>query len=80
MPKYEIEIEVTEYGEALDTLVENLRAVGHPKIIFRVEGDSRAAVARDLADEVSSFWPKYGEDWWREKLVAIRGKRAEQEI
>lgn len=80
MPKYEVEIDITEHGEALDTLVENLRSLGHPKIIFRVEGKDRRTVARDVANEVSSFWPKYGESWWEAVLKPIRGKRAQQDI
>lgn len=80
MPKYEVEIDITEHGEALSDFIEGLRALGHPKIIFRVEGKDRATVACDVANEVSSFWPKYGESWWRTKLKAIRGKRAQQDI
>lgn len=80
MPKYEAEIEIPMSGDKLEDFIEGLRALGHPKIIFRVEGENRSQVCRDVANELSVFWPTYDEEWWYERLHAIRGHRAQQEI
>ncbi len=80
MPKYEAEFEINEFGDDLGMLIEGLRAFGHPKLVFRVEAKNRAEACAETANELSIFWPRYDENWFQDRLKAIRGKRADEEI
>lgn len=85
MPKYEAEFDIPMglSPEDLAHFIEGLRAFGYPKIIFRVEGVSKARVAVDVSNELSHWWlrtGKYTDSWFYEKLRAIRGKRAREEF
>lgn len=82
MPKYEAEFEIPLFlhGEDLEHFVDALREYGHPKIIFRVEGDSRSEVINEVANSTSNWWPSFDHEWWQRKLRVLRGKKAQQPI
>lgn len=81
-PKYEAEFEIDLYGEDLAHFVEALREQGHPKLVLRVEADTRAKAANAMAESTSGWWgySTYDRDWWAGRLRAIRGKRAAEDI
>lgn len=82
MPKYEVEFEIPFFNEPSDMELwfEALREVGHPKIIYRAEGETRLKVAEEAAYSMSLWWPRYDKDWWQRKLRVVRGRRSEPGI
>jgi hypothetical protein len=85
MTKYEMEMEIPMTGDVAH-FIEALREFGHPKIVLRVETDEETNTKHKLAAEVSnsmsSWWGNYylSTEWFENRLKAIRGKRAQEQI
>lgn len=86
MTKYEMEMEIPMTGDVAH-FIEALREFGHPKIVLRVETDeetnTKRKIAAEVSNSVSSWWGwggRYSTEWFENRLKAIRGKRAQEEI